>query len=446
MAGPRMAIALESIRSCFEGALPSVIATCAPDGMPNATCASQVHYVDNGHVALPCQFCNKTRENIQANPHATVQVVDPDTGQHYHLMVRYQRTETAGPLFESMKARLADIAFHADTAEVFQLGGSDVYEVIRIVEVPGAALPKQLPHYNHITALRECMELLSGCGGLAEMFDTVLHCLSMHFDMPYVRVLMLDEARQRLFTVATQGYAESGIGSELPLGTGAIGVSAQHRAVIRINHMTRDYGQASDDVQRSHGGDEAETGIPMPGLTEPRSQLAVPIMLHNSVFGVLSVESPLEQRFTHEDEDALVMLANYLALAIPVYEQGHEEKGGTLDSTRHSSMPGTHVVIRHYAADDSIFINDIYLIKGVAGAILWKLVREHCDHQRSEFCNRELRLDPSLGLPEVIENLEARLILLQRRLAERCPFVAIEKTGRGRFRLRVDRPLQLNEA
>ena len=64
---------------------------------------------------------------------------------------------------------------------------------------------------------------------------------------------------------------------------------------------------------------------------------------------------------------------------------------------------------------------------------------------RSEFTNRELRLDPSIRLPELSENLEARLILLQRRLGERCDFLGIEKTGRGRFRMRVARPVQLQE-
>ncbi|MBN8519595.1 MAG: hypothetical protein J0L71_17450, partial [Candidatus Accumulibacter sp.] len=46
----------------------------------------------------------------------------------------------------------------------------------------------------------------------------------------------------------------------------------------------------------------------------------------------------------------------------------------------------------------------------------------------------------------ITDNLDARLILLQRRLAERCSFIAIEKTGRGRFRLNVSRPLQLSVA
>jgi len=99
--------------------------------------------------------------------------------------------------------------------------------------------------------------------------------------------------------------------------------------------------------------------------------------------------------------------------------------------------------VRHYACNDSIFIGEDYLIKGVAGAILWKLVRDYRDAGRTEFSNRELRVDPAIPLPEISSNLEARLILLQRRLVERCPFLGIERIGRGRFRLRVDHPIEL---
>ena len=64
---------------------------------------------------------------------------------------------------------------------------------------------------------------------------------------------------------------------------------------------------------------------------------------------------------------------------------------------------------------------------------------------RSEFSNRALRLDPRLRLPEVDDNLDARLILLARRLADRGAPLAMEKTGRGRFRLALARPVELVE-
>ena len=43
------------------------------------------------------------------------------------------------------------------------------------------------------------------------------------------------------------------------------------------------------------------------------------------------------------------------------------------------------------------------------------------------------------------DNLEARLILLQRRLEDQALGLLIEKTGRGRFRLAVSHALDLQD-
>lgn len=102
------------------------------------------------------------------------------------------------------------------------------------------------------------------------------------------------------------------------------------------------------------------------------------------------------------------------------------------------------VEVRYYERDSSVFLDTHYLIKGVAGAIFWKLACENSQRQRSEFSLRELRLaGAELRLPDVQDNLSTRVLLLQRRLSERRAVMQIHKSGRGRFRIELQRPLEL---
>ena len=87
--------------------------------------------------------------------------------------------------------------------------------------------------------------------------------------------------------------------------------------------------------------------------------------------------------------------------------------------------------------DGSTFLDDSYIIKGVAGRLLWKLVKDHAATGRTSFTNREAKLDPVLGLPSYRDNFESRLILLKRRLDERGSPLLITAAGRGRFELHV---------
>jgi len=256
---------------------------------------------------------------------------------------------------------------------------------------------------------------------------------------------MLDEAASRLYTVASIGYARSGIGSEVALGEGVVGVAAREGMPIRIGHMTSDYGYgaAIRDRARHLGMAWAEaTEIPYPGLASPESQIALPVISGGRTVGVLFAESGEAMRFRYDDEDALALVADRLGALIPVVQQS--EAAPEPECCPEVDAALQSIVVRHYQVDDSVFLDHDYLIKGVAGAIFWKLVREHAQG-RVEFSNRELRLDPALRLPEHAENLEARLVLLQRRLRERGSVIRIEKAGRGRFRLGVPCTLTLEE-
>jgi adenylate cyclase len=447
---PPARISVDAIRDCLEGALPAMVATCAQDGTPNVSYVSQVNYVDGGHVALTFQFFNKTRENVLANPRAAVLVVNPQTAARYRLEVEYLRTETEGPLFESMKAKLAGIASHTGMTGVFRLRGADVYRVLDITPVPGRVLPAPTPRRNLLASLRACAQVFTRSADLAVLLEELLAALETQLDVMHAMVLMLDAPGKRLYTVASRGYPQSGVGSEIALGCGVIGVAAEQRTPIRISHMTAEYsyGRAIRESAELAGlGARLETAIPLPGLADSRSQLAAPIVAGGSLLGVLYVESPQDMRFTYDDEDALVALAAQLGMAIRALQEAADsaEPGAAPAPRPVPSGGGAPVQVRHFAADDSVFLGDDYLIKGVAGAILRKLVADYLREGRTEFTNRELRLDPTIRLPDLSDNLEARLVLLHRRLAERSGAVLLEKSGRGRFRLRVNRPLQLVE-
>jgi len=437
-------VRLDTIRECFEGVIPAVLATADKDGVPNVSYLSQVQYMDREHIALSYQFFNKTRANILANPLARLMVINPANGAQYALVIRYLRTETSGSLFESMKARLAGIASHEGMSGVFHLLGSDIYRVLELQRVDRDCPPVPEAARNTLAALRVCSERLAACRDLERLFDETMACLDQKLGISHAMLLMHDAAAGNLYTVASRGYAASGVGSEIRMGQGVIGVAACQRTPVRISHMTAEYSY-SRAIRQQYEGMPLDEEIPFPGLADARSQLAVPVIGCGNVLGVLYVESQQDLRFSYDDEDALVTLCGQLAMHMTILQNAEPEPEQAAAPEARRQAETAPLLVRHYAGNDSVFFGDDYLIKGVAGAVLWCLLKDHAAQGRTSFSNRELRLDPRIRLPDVSDNLEARLVLLARRLAERSPGVGIEKTGRGHFRLCVRQPLQLQE-
>ena len=286
---------MDEVRPALEGVVPAIMATVATDGTPNVAYISQVHHVDDGHVALSFQFFNKTRQNLLAHPRSTVLLTHPHTGGFYRLHLRYLRTEDSGPVFESMKAQLAGIASHTGMADVFRLRGSDIHAVIEVERLPqeplAEALPPPPPRPNHLAVMRRGSARLSAARSLGAALDATLDTLTQDLAVRHAMVLILDTTTQRLYTVASRGYETSGVGSEIALGDGVIGVAARECTPVRIMHMTSAYlySQAVRSGLEDRGLAPADmTEIPYPGLPEPHSQLAVPLRSGDRVLGVLS--------------------------------------------------------------------------------------------------------------------------------------------------------------
>jgi adenylate cyclase len=445
-------VSLEAIRSCLEGVVPSTLCTVAPDGTPNVTNLSIVHYVDSTHVALSCQFFNKSRANVERNPRAQVLVVEPHTMRQFRLDLRFDRSERSGALFDRMHARLVAIASLTGMSAVFKLLSADIYQVLECTELateaplPAADIAEGRHPPPGLEAIVQLNEALSACGDLDALISGAVDGLVQRLGYEHVVLMLVDGAGERLLTMGSHGYPSSGAGAEVAIGQGPWGVAAQQKRAVRVGQLSRDkrYSEAVRRTAEGTGGTGAlERQISLPGLDDPESLMAVPLLYRGELRGMVGLESAEVLRFAHADEAALQLVAGHLAGLI---EQALAA-GDDAPQARPGAAPapvGRRVRVRHHADDDSVFIDDRYLIKGLSGRILHRLLSIHLADGRTEFCNRELRLDAELKLSVLRDNLETRLILLRRRLDDRQAPIRLVRSGRGQFRLQVDAAVALD--
>ncbi|MDQ3281877.1 MAG: GAF domain-containing protein [Acidobacteriota bacterium] len=454
-------IKLSSISRCFHGVVPSLVASADATGMPNVTYVSQVYLIDETHVALSCQFFNKTRRNLEENPNVTVEIYDPVTFQAYRLRLRFLRSEKSGPLFETMAMRIQAIASHTGMEGVFRLIACDVFEVIRAERVEGflTGAPADVQEEISVGGLRTEMrglqlvsERINRADDLETLLAAALDALDVYFGFQHTIVLLNEESANRLVTIACRGYG-GGVGAEVAMGEGLIGTVARERRVLRISGLDESlrYGRAVRRSVMSESSRAVRPEIPLPGLPDAQSALVIPLSVEDRLIGVLSAESRDPLAFGEWDEAYLNIIGNQIALGIDRVMQSDDAPATDAAPQPRVTAPAAAApqrprrTLTYYRDDDAVFLDNEYLIRNVPGRILWKLLDEYKRQGRTAFTNRELRLDRSLGLPEVKDNLESRLILLRHRLREKCPELQINSTGRGRFALEVAADLELVE-
>ncbi len=442
-----LTVPLESIASCFEGIIPSTICSCSMGGTPNLTYLSIVHVLDNHHVGLSYQFFNKTRTNILENPRAQVVVVSPETSRQYRLDLRYVRTETEGRSFERMKIRLDAVASQSGMSNVFKLRGVDIFEVLDCRPTSSEIHIEVARKTDYLQELDSYTERLAACGDLDSLLSAALEAVSSLFGYSHSFVMFPDEEGKHLYTGASHGFEPSGVGSEVVIGKGMLGVVAERHSAVRTTDWTREMILArAVRAAIEHLGEKTllEREIPLPGLPNVRSQLILPLVVGEKLQGVLCLQDQTLGRFLAADERILQIVARHLAVAISNIKRTLPPPSKVV--LRHKgALSKRSSVVKHYKSDDSIFIDNAYLIKGIPGRLLWKLLQAFVGTGRMAFTNKEIRLDADLRLPDIKDNLETRLILLRRRLDERCEFVRLVHAGRGQLQLEVRRRLTLEE-
>ncbi len=444
-------LTLPDIERCFGGAIPAVLATASADRLPNVTYISRAHRVDDERVALSNQFMSKTSRNLADNPRASLLLMDPVTHDEFRLSLVYERTERRGSVFERLRADIDALAVLENMQDVYRLRAADVFRVVAIEQNPpnpSGVLPSDVPLRRppspELEGLAELAQCIARAGDLDVIVDTTLEGLDRLLGYRHTVLLLLDEGGTRLYAIASHGFDTEGVGAEVALGKGQIGLAAERCEPLRIGglHQMRKYART---IRREyeHQGVGPGHELPVAEIDGVQSRIVVPAMSRGELIGVLVAESRRPVAFDGADEHVLGVVASLLASAIEhvrvVERDGPDEdaSGPPADRSMVPVGPAGELAIRFFPVDGSVFVDGDYLIKGVAGRILWSLLRAYVADGRVDFTNRELRLDTSLDLPGFKDNLESRLILLKRRLDEREVPIGLEKTGRGRFRLDV---------
>jgi putative methionine-R-sulfoxide reductase with GAF domain len=338
---------------------------------------------------------------------------------------------------------------------------ADVFEVKRVEGVEGflVELPPDCPADSisvdglrtEVRGLQWISDRINRAPDLETLLHNVLEALEEYFHFSHTSVLLMDESGERLVTLASRGYGDSGVGAEIAIGQGVIGTVARERRVLRLTNLESDlhYARAIRREAEGHRGDAAlAMEVPLPGLPDAQSVLAIPLALGDRLLGVLSAEDRDPMRFGEWHEAYLEIVGNQIALGLDrmLARADDDEPPQAAPAPSSRSRANTRRrCLTFYTSDDAIFVDDEYLIRNVPARILWKVLREWQRTGRTEFSNRELRLDPSLGLPPVKANLESRLILLRHRLREKCPDIEIAPAGRGRFALRTSAQIEFTE-
>ena len=428
---------LADLLDCFEGVIPSIIATSSEDGVPNVSYLSHVERIDDRHVALSNQFFGKTAANLHANPQACLMLVDGIVGRQFRLAVTWLRNECEGPLFESMTASLRASSAQVGMAEIMRLDSVDIFRVDGIDALPHPDGHEPEPRPVSRSGLAQAAEAVARVAAeteAARIVEALLDGARTMLDCPGAILFQHDPTRDVLITLASSGYSPSGVGSEVAVGEGIAGAAAELRRAVRVSDMSRvrRFGAAI-----LGGADEDATRrIALPGLPDAQSQLAVPMLAQGGLYGVLYAESPERLAFRAEDAIALSMVATHAAAALLLGEAlAGEATPSPVVLTPTASTTTFRVV--HHGFDDSVFIDNGYVIRGVAGRLLVYLLQRYLAEGRLEFSNREIRLAPELKLPDFKDNLETRLLLLRQRLEEKeCP-VRLVRAGRGLVRLHL---------
>ena len=152
-------------------------------------------------------------------------------------------------------------------------------------------------HEKLLKALIDIGQELASTVELEELLNRILKISREVFRFENAIIRLLEADRGMLVTAASYGYAEEAIRPEIRVGQGVMGKVALSGSPILVT----DVATLPDYVQ---------------GISNARSELAVPMLAREKLIGVFNVESPRPDAFREEDIVPLMTMAGQAAIAI----------------------------------------------------------------------------------------------------------------------------------
>jgi adenylate cyclase len=165
---------------------------------------------------------------------------------------------------------------------------------------------------------------LSGTLDLGPLLTTILASMDDVFGFEHSMVLLLDSSRDVLVVAASRGYDQAGIGAEVPVGKGVIGVVGKRKKLMRMGGVKAQRGYMK--AASGKGGDSEE--VALPGLPDVDSIVAIPLLKGAELIGVFYVESERAAVFDDSDLALIEAIASQAAIAIQNarYHQAEKER------------------------------------------------------------------------------------------------------------------------
>jgi GAF domain-containing protein len=139
------------------------------------------------------------------------------------------------------------------------------------------------------------------------------------FEAHHAIILLLEPDGETLRVVGQPRLRESG--HRRPRPGRDRGRSASSRRSARSCSWAI-WGSSAPTPRPSAPDDEGRTGseigdvVPVPGLPNAESQIAIPLLIRDELVGVFSIESPVRQAFDAHDRSLATIVANQIASAI----------------------------------------------------------------------------------------------------------------------------------